>query len=214
MINLIEKLDIKEWLKLNAQLQQKKMNLRADLFNKGILPREGNNTYDKYKYFTEAQYKLLFTELFPRHGLEITMNELSYDFFESKSQAMPNGRKVTFEVVLTDCESGFYETVVVSGEGLDKGDKGGYKAYTGALKYYLANNFMVATGADAESESPQAETVVKATAKQVQLLAKYYKDENLTKLLASNNISKLEDISKEKATELCSAIFRKLEKEQ
>ena len=79
MINLIEKLDIKEWLKLNAQLQQKKMNLRIDLFNKGILPREGNNTFDEYKYFTEAQYKLLFTELFPRHGLELTMNELSYD---------------------------------------------------------------------------------------------------------------------------------------
>ena len=214
MINLMDKLDIKEWLKLNAQLQQKKMNLRIDLFNKGILPREGNNTYDEYKYFTEAQYKLLFTELFPRHGLELTMNELSYDFFESKSQKQPNGRKVTFEVVLTDCESGFYENVIVSGEGLDKGEKAGYKAYTGALKYYLANNFMVATGADAESESPQGETVVKATPKQVQLLAKYYKDENLAKLLASNNISKLEDLPKEKASELCGIIFKKLEKEQ
>ena len=214
MINLMDKLDIKEWLKLNAQLQQKKMNLRIDLFNKGILPREGNNTFDEYKYFTEAQYKLLFTELFPKHGLELTMNELSYDFFVSKSQKQPNGRKVTFEVVLTDCESGFYENVIVSGEGLDKGDKAGYKAYTGALKYYLANNFMVATGADAESESPQGETVVKATPKQVQLISKNYKGENLAKLLQANNIEKLEDLSKSKASEICDYIFKKIEEKK
>ena len=37
MINLMDKLDIKEWLKLNTQLQQKKSKLRTDLKEKGIL---------------------------------------------------------------------------------------------------------------------------------------------------------------------------------
>ena len=40
---------------------------------------------------------------------------------------------------------------------LDKGDKAGYKANTGAIKYYLANTFMVATGDDPETETPEGE---------------------------------------------------------
>ena len=41
---------------MRAQLYQKKNALRADLAQRGILKREGNNTFDKYKYFSEAQY--------------------------------------------------------------------------------------------------------------------------------------------------------------
>ena len=216
MINLMDKLDIKEWLKLNAQLQLKKSKLRTDLKEKGILKREGNNTYDNYSYFTEAQYKKLFTELFAKNQLELTSNELSYEEIESNSEKQPNGRKVTFEFILTDCETGFYEAVVITGEGLDKGDKAGYKADTGALKYYLANNFMVATGDDAEKDSPASETSIsqKATLKQIQLISKNYKGENLAKLLQANNIEKLEDLSKSKASEICDYIFKKIEEKK
>ena len=73
---------------------------------------------------------------------------------------------------------------------------------------------MVATGADAESESPQGETVVKATPKQVQLISKNYKGENLAKLLQANNIEKLEDLSKSKASEICDYIFKKIEEKK
>lgn len=152
---MIDKLDIKEYLTLNAKLQTKKNNLRKKLSEKGVLKKEGNNTFDKYKYFSEAQYKELFTELFSACSLELKFTELSYDTFEG-SEKQSNGRMPKLEFTLFDCETGFYETTAITGEGIDKGDKAGYKAYTGALKYYLANTFMVATGDDPETESPEA----------------------------------------------------------
>ena len=43
MKNLIELLEIKDWLQLNAKLQQKKNTLRKLLKEKGILKKKGNN---------------------------------------------------------------------------------------------------------------------------------------------------------------------------
>lgn len=173
---MLEKLDVKEWLKFNAQLQAKKNNLRNLLKEKGILKREGNNTYDKYKYFSEAQYKQLFTELFSVAKLELSFTELDYATFEG-SEKQANGRMPKLEFKLTDVETGFYESTVITGEGIDKGDKAGYKAYTGAIKYYLANTFLVATGDDPETESPEhtmnkKTTDMKATEKQINMIRK------------------------------------------
>ena len=154
MNSLFEKMDVKDWLDLNAKLQKKKNALRKDLAEKGVLERKATNDYDKYKYFSEAQYKELFTELFCRHGLELNFNELDYTTFEGTGKNA-NGRMPRLEFYLYDIDTGFYETTIITGEGMDKGDKAGYKAYTGALKYYLADKFMVATGDDPESDSPE-----------------------------------------------------------
>ena len=151
---MIEKLEPKEWLELNAKLQQKKRSLRKDLSERGVLKREGNNAFDKYKYFSEAQYKELFTELLPKHGLELNFDEIEYVTFTVEGK-QPNGRMPKLRFYLYDTDTGFYETTTITGEGIDKGDKAGYKAYTGALKYYLADKFMVATGDDPETESPE-----------------------------------------------------------
>ena len=158
-------------LELSAKLQQKKNALRKALKAKGILAREGQNTYDKYKYFSESQYKSLFTELFSDAGLELSFTELDYQMYESSSDKMPNGRLVKLEFSLIDIETGYSEETVITGEALDKGDKAGYKAYTGAIKYYLANTFLVATGDDPETESPEVKTKEKmATEKQISLI--------------------------------------------
>lgn len=178
---MLEKLEIKDWLQLNAQLQAKKNSLRQMLKEKGILKREGNNTYDKYKYFSEAQYKQLFTELFSVAKLELSFTELEYATFEG-SEKQANGRMPRLEFKLTDVDTGFYEKTVITGEGIDKGDKAGYKAYTGAIKYYLANTFLVATGDDPENESPQhtmnkkTTTDGKATAQQIEMIKKLAKE--------------------------------------
>ena len=105
---------------------------------------------------------------------------------------------------------------------MDKGDKAGYKAYTGALKYYLANTFMVATGDDVEKENPAEKVntkaekpvkadkpVKKASPKQVAILEQYYKGENLTKLLEHNNITELADLPITKASELIGKLKEK-----
>lgn len=201
-----------EFLALNAKLQQKKRVLRSKLKEKGILKREGENTYDRYRYFSEAQYKALFTELFSDCGLELKFTELSYDTFEG-SEEMANGRMPKLQFTLMDCETGFGEDTTITGEGMDKGDKAGYKAYTGALKYYLANTFLVATGDDPETESPDQKMNIKnerkASQKQLEILAQTYVGKNLEKLLAANKIEKLEDLPMAKASELISALKKK-----
>ena len=80
----LNNLEPKTWLELNAKLQTKKNALRKELQKKGILKREGHNDYDNYKYFSEAQYKELFTELFSKSGLEMKFNEIAYDTFEGQ----------------------------------------------------------------------------------------------------------------------------------
>lgn len=221
---MFENLEVKEWLNYNAKLQQKKNAVRSDLKEKGILKKGKTNTFDNYDYFSEAQYKELFTELFSKHKLELKFNELEYTIFETNSNTQKNGRLPKIEFTLFDIETGFGEKTVITGEAIDKGDKAGYKAYTGALKYYLAGTFMVATGDDPEKENTKSdgikkETLTKTTApkkdnkkaspKQVELLAKNYTGENLAKLLETNKIEKLEDISMTKASELISKIYAK-----
>lgn len=205
---MMTRLEPKEWMSLNAKLQAKKNALRKSLRERGILQKEGKNTYDNYKYFSEAQYKMLFTELFSEHGLEIKFDEVEYGTFEG-TEKQANGRMPRLQFLLFDVETGFYETTTITGEGIDKGDKAGYKAYTGALKYYLANTFMVATGDDAEQESPNHRMNTKSNArarkasdKQLAVLRQTYTGDLLTKLLEANGLEKLEDISMTKASEL------------
>lgn len=171
----LENLTVEDWLSFNAKLQKKKNSLRKALKEKGVLKKGGTNTYDKYSYFSEAQYKELFTELFSNAGLELSFNEVEYNTFTG-SEKQANGRMPKLNFILTDIDTGFYEVTTITGEGIDKGDKAGYKAYTGALKYYLANTFMVATGDDPEKESPahtmNTKEEKKATAKQIELMRK------------------------------------------
>ena len=51
-MGILENLDAKEWLALNAKLQKKKNALRKALKEKGVLKKGGTNTFDKYSYFT------------------------------------------------------------------------------------------------------------------------------------------------------------------
>lgn len=202
---MLEKLEIKQWLELNAKLQSKKNALRKALKEKGILKKGAVNEFDKYTYFSEAQYKELFTELFSLVGLELKFTELEYSTFDG-TEKQANGRMPRLQFTLFDCDTGFFEETIITGEGIDKGDKAGYKAYTGALKYYLADTFMVATGDDPEKESPDTKmnnkSERKASPKQLEILARAYTGENLEKLLRYNKIERLEDLPLSKASEL------------
>lgn len=152
-------IDVADVLAMNAKLQQKKNAVRKILSGRGILQRQGDNKFDHYKYFSEAQYKLLFTELFSENGLEMKFSEDTYESFEG-SEKQANGRMVRITFSLIDTDTGFSEESTITAEGIDKGDKAGYKAYTGALKYWLADTFMVATGDDPETESPDMPKVI------------------------------------------------------
>lgn len=200
------------FFKLNAKLQQKKNAVRKELASKGVLAKDKTNKFDNYKYFSEAQYKLLFTELFSKCGLELKYEETENTNFPG-TEKMPFGKHVKLEFMLTDTETGFFETSTVSGEGMDKGDKAGYKAYTGALKYYLANTFMVATGDDPEKDEEKKEEKTeeqRITAQQIEIISKAYQGDGLAKLLAWAKVSRLEDMTMTKAN----SVIRGLEAKQ
>lgn len=201
-----------EVLALNAKLQMKKNALRKMLKEKGVLKKGGKNEFSKYSYFTEAQYKELFTELFSEAGLELKFTELEYITFDAGKS---NGRMPRLQFTLMDIDTGFGEETVITGEGLDTGDKAGYKAYTGALKYYLANTFMVATGDDPEKDTPNVKTgEKKATPNQIEFLRARYQGENREKLLKANNLEKIEDISATKASEIIEKWKKAAEKKE
>lgn len=201
-----------EVLALNAKLQMKKNALRKMLKEKGVLKKGGVNEYSKYSYFTEAQYKELFTELFSEVGLELKFTEIEYATFDAGKS---NGRMPKLQFTLMDIDTGYGEETIITGEGLDTGDKAGYKAYTGALKYYLANTFMVATGDDPEKDTPTVKTgEKKATPNQIEFLRARYQGENREKLLKANNLEKIEDISAAKASEIIEKWKKAAEKKE
>ena len=201
----LNRLEPVEWLKLNAALQKKKNALRKSLNQKGILKREGQNTFDHYSYYSEAQYKKLFTELFSQAGLELKFNEVSYDTFEGAEKAQ-NGRLPKIEFTLFDTDTGFFEVTTITGEGMDRGDKAGYKAYTGALKYFLADTFLVATGDDPETESPEVKmnqkAERKATASQVAMIKGLAID--IPAMLNYDGVKKIEDLTVSQASNVIS----------
>lgn len=199
----LNRLEPVDWLKLNAALQKKKNALRKSLNQKGILKREGQNTFDHYSYYSEAQYKKLFTELFSASGLELKFNEVSYDTFEGTEKAQ-NGRLPKIEFTLFDTDTGFFEVTTITGEGMDRGDKAGYKAYTGALKYFLADTFLVATGDDPETESPEVKmnqkAERKATSSQVAMIKGLSID--IPVMLNYYGVNKIEDLTVSQASEI------------
>lgn len=164
----------KEELELKAKLAQKKNAVRKTLNEKGVLKRLGSNTFDHYTYFSEAQYKELFTELFAHNGIEVIPDTVKVEAFEGTPK-QPIGRRVTVKYTLTDIDTGYEEVSHFVGEGIDKGDKAIYKAYTGSLKYFLSITFMVATGDDPEKYDKTAEKKVdRATAKKLQDMIESY----------------------------------------
>ena len=94
---------------------------------------------------------------------------------------------------------------------------GGVETYSRRYLYMSAfdiveNDMFDAVAGKEENKSTEPK-VIKATAKQVELLSKYYKDDNLAKLLEINNVSKLEDLTIQKASEIIKKISEKTKKE-
>ena len=213
---MISTLTVTDWMGFNAKLQQKKNALRKALSEMGVLKKGGQNDYDKYRYFSEAQYKELFTRLLSEHGLELSFSELEYEMFEGIGKQL-SGRTCRLQFTLTDTDTGFYETSIITGEGMDKGDKAGYKAYTGAVKYYLANTFMVATGDDPERESHSADyshegmkkqVNRKASAKQVSMIRQRMSEERLQGLLAHYQVQAVEELTMRQASDAISILMK------
>lgn len=90
---------------------------------------------------------------------------------------------------------------------------GGVETYSRRYLYMSAFDIIENDMFDAQSGSNNSKDV-KATDKQIELLKKYYVGDTLEKLLKTNNLEKLEDISLKKASELIKKIKEAKEKKK
>lgn len=111
------------------------------------VPKNGYNSFHKYQYATETDL----TE-----SIRPILQEAELAFFSSVLEQDREGEftKVKMEFTLADLETGEVLKSTYWGEGQDKGDKGLYKAYTGATKYFLMKTFLIPTGDDPELDTP------------------------------------------------------------
>lgn len=109
------------------------------------IPKTGYNAHHKYDYATERDITAAV-----RHHLA----EQNVFVFPSVVSSEVKG-DITYAKVkftLEDGDSGEKRECIIEGAGQDKGDKGLYKAYTGATKYFLLKAFLMPTGDDPETE--------------------------------------------------------------
>lgn len=114
--------------------------------------------------------------------------------------------EVTYRFVNVDRPGEFIE-ITSYADGIDSGDKATGKAMTYADKYALMKAYKISTGEDPDQTASEELKEVKASGKQIAMLRKYYTGENLDKLLNACGVHYIEDISKDKASELISKIM-------
>lgn len=142
----------------------------------GRVAKNGRNDHHGYDYVTEADlveavrgklseagiaYFFSVVEVSTRDVETVIQNKKteSWDRIPAKAGAITT---VLVEATFADSDSGETFSVQGAGQGQDAGDKGVYKALTGAQKYILMKTFLIATGDDPEGDT----TVDKAHAEE------------------------------------------------
>jgi hypothetical protein len=123
------------------------------------IEKKGTNTFHNYKYAEAQDIIYQVREAMIKHGLILQTSTLDYE--KRQLEDKRDGKKeliiLKVEFTLVDVDTGESLKSVTIGEGVDKTDKGAYKAYTGALKYYLRDRFMLSFGDDPEDEKDEKE---------------------------------------------------------
>lgn len=119
------------------------------------IQKTGFNDFHRYRYATEADVNEKVREVLADHNVVLIPNVKSHSVREHTNAKGKTEYIVTVGVEFTfyDGDSGETITFMTYGEGQDAGDKGTYKAITGAQKYALMKAFMIPTGDDPESDS-------------------------------------------------------------
>lgn len=141
---------------MNTEIGKKILAVMESVQN---IEKDGRNAHFDYKYVSD----------------EAIVTKLRVELIKQKLIVVPNGKSCTVTIgkdksggdqfltqlevqyQLLDTDSGESLTATAYGQGQDKGDKGVYKAATGAEKYFLLKTFLIPTGDDPEKE-PYANT--------------------------------------------------------
>src|SRR4051812_9743526 len=132
--------------------------------------KNGTNKFQNYAYATEADLVEEVRQKLGARGVFI------FTEIEEVTQR-ETGRKTSggLAIIITrvkarhtfrDSDSDESITMVSYGEGEDSGDKGIYKALTGAVKYFISKNFLMSTGDDPENDEAEHKQEKPKSAKQ------------------------------------------------
>ena len=108
--------------------------------------KKGYNDFHKYNYVLEADLISAVRVSLIAEGVFVTCSVVGQTHEGNLTLVNTKHRFIN-----ADDATDFVE-VDGQGQGNDSGDKGGYKAITGAMKYFLMKNFLIATGDDPEND--------------------------------------------------------------
>lgn len=130
------------------------------------VPKSGRNKFHSYDYVKEEDLVDHIRPKLAEAGVFLFTSIESVSAAETVERKNSEGRIVNIATLHTFvcADTGAEYSVKGAGCGEDSGDKALYKAITGAEKYMLMKNFLVATGDDPEVDSPApaVKTPVKA----------------------------------------------------
>jgi hypothetical protein len=132
-------------------LKQKLAEVRRRI---SYIQKRGHNERFNYSYVTAADIAGAVGDALAELEVVVIPNleSISHENI-SPNQGYPDRlTRVVMTYTFMDVNSAEELTVKMPGEGRDPGDKGPYKAMTGALKYALLQSFLIATGDDPEDE--------------------------------------------------------------
>ena len=164
-----------ERVKLN--LWQKRALIIDEL---GTIPKRGYNAHHQYAYVLEADMVAYLGPLMSKYMLVVDVEVIlstarttesdihdnlpnviernttpgleRLDLYTTKSGSTMTLTRLPLRITITNADNPEEKTSIIwVGEGADTGDKGVYKSYTGALKFFYMKWFMVATGDDPEA---------------------------------------------------------------
>lgn len=128
------------------------------------VPKMGENKSQNYKFVRESDVAERASALLAAHHIYLHQTVVSnalMDLYKTSSGLQMRLSSVIMEFQFIDGDTGEVSPLAsFPGQGADTGDKGLYKAMTGAEKYFLMKTFLVSTGDDPEAD----EKVDKATA--------------------------------------------------
>ena len=116
--------------------------------------KTGKNSFHGYNYASDADLLRVLQPAMAEAGLIMVPTQVAQSDKQLDKGKTQTDVHVQYTLVHS---SGETLTVQAVGRGIDKEDKGPYKAMTGALKYALRQTFLVPTGDDPESHSKEFE---------------------------------------------------------
>lgn len=109
------------------------------------VPMNGRNDFHGYDYIMESDLVDQLRGKLAEQGVAIfpSIREHTVTPIKDGRGRTQYMATVTLEVTFIDGDSGDQMTTTWVGQGVDSGDKGYYKAYTGAFKYALLKTFLI-----------------------------------------------------------------------